>query len=219
NESEIPSTEVVVIVLEEAANEVGERVLTADADCPAAAGVGHRTNDGPVDKVEFVALPSAAALYITEEAVPAVTKAAGHRGQRIYLGMIHGAGEHQAGVTAAGVGPGVVAGNANDEAARELIIAAGLDAAEETIRVVAPLRLSEQGPERRIANGPFFACPQAADMAAEVAAGPTEVDWRRWRRWRRSVCRARPYIRRARCRQAKSPRPTRAPAAARATTG
>src|SRR5947207_124258 len=46
-------------VLDEAGNKVGERVLTADADCPAAAGVGHRTNDDPVDKVEFVALPSA----------------------------------------------------------------------------------------------------------------------------------------------------------------
>src|SRR5207244_3320417 len=147
-----PSTEVVVIVLDEAGNKVGERVLTADADCPAAAGVGHRTNDGPVDKVEFVALPSAAALYIAEEAVPAVTKAAGHRGQRIYLGMIHGAGEHQAGVTAAGIGPGIIAGNANDEAARELIIAAGLDAAEETIGVVAPLRLSER-PGRRSDTG------------------------------------------------------------------
>src|SRR5205823_10072522 len=99
---------------------------------------------------------------------------------------------HQAGVTAAGIGPGVVAGNANDEAARELIIAAGLDAAEETIRVVAPLRLSEQGPERRIANGPFFACPQAADMAAEVAAGPTEVDRRRRIDWSRARIRSRP---------------------------
>src|SRR5207244_12479299 len=104
NESEIPSTEVVVIVLEEAANKVGERVLTADADCPAAAGVGHRTNDGPVDKVEFVALPSAAALYITEEAAPAVTKTAGHRRQRIELRVIHGAGEHPARVPPAGIG-------------------------------------------------------------------------------------------------------------------
>src|SRR5207249_10470718 len=83
-------------------------------------------------------------------------------GQRIYVGMIDGAGEHQAGVTAAGIGPGIIAGNANDEDARELIIAAGLDAAEETIRVVAPLRLSEPGRERRIANGPFFASPHPA---------------------------------------------------------
>src|SRR5207247_465814 len=100
NESEIPSTKVVVIVLDEASNKVGERVLTADADCPAATGVGHRTNEHPVGKVEFVALPSAAALYIAEEAIPPITEAPGHRGQRIYFGVIHEAGEHQAGITA-----------------------------------------------------------------------------------------------------------------------
>jgi hypothetical protein len=40
-------------------------------------------------------------------------------------------------MTAVDVGPGVVAGNADEEPARELIIAAALDAAEETIRMVA----------------------------------------------------------------------------------
>src|SRR5207237_10460594 len=115
-------------------------------------------------------------------------------------------GEHQAGITAAGIGPGIIAGNANDEAARKLIIAAGLDAAEETIRVVAPLRLSEPGRVRRIANGPFFACPQAADMAAEVAAGPTEVDRRRRIDWSRARerSRPRPYISLVGCRPGNS---------------
>jgi hypothetical protein len=40
-ESEIASTKVVVIVLDEPADKVSERVLTTDADCPAAAGIAH----------------------------------------------------------------------------------------------------------------------------------------------------------------------------------
>jgi hypothetical protein len=107
-------------------------------------------------------------------------------------------------MTAAGVSPGIIAGNADYPPARELIIAAGLDAAEETIRAVASVRLSEEGRKRRIANFPFFACPHAADMAAKVAAGPTEIIDRRRRRWRCSVYGGPPPdISRIRCRQAK----------------
>jgi hypothetical protein len=64
NESEVTSTEVVVIVLNEARDEVGECILTADADCPPAAGIVQSPDDHPVAKVIFVALPSATALYI-----------------------------------------------------------------------------------------------------------------------------------------------------------
>jgi hypothetical protein len=39
NESEVAITEVVVIVFNEARDKVGECVLTADADCPSAAGI------------------------------------------------------------------------------------------------------------------------------------------------------------------------------------
>src|SRR6266508_1699710 len=81
-------------------------------------------------------------------------------------------------MTAVGVGPGIVAGNANDPSARELIIAAALDAAEEAVGIVTSIRQSE-GRECTVANDPVFACPHAADMAAEVTAGPTEVDRRR----------------------------------------
>jgi hypothetical protein len=72
-------------------------------------------------------------------------------------------------MTAAGVSPGIIAGNTDYPPARELIIAAGLDAPEETIRAVASVRLSEEGRKRRIANGPIFACPHAADMAVPYA--------------------------------------------------
>jgi hypothetical protein len=53
--------------------------------------------------------------------------------------------------------------NADDPPARELIIAGGLDAAEETIRTVASIRPAEERIPG-VANGPFFACPQAAEM-------------------------------------------------------
>jgi hypothetical protein len=45
--------------------------------------------------------------------------------------VIDEAGEQGADMTAVGVSPGVVTGNADDEPARELIVAAALDAAEE----------------------------------------------------------------------------------------
>jgi hypothetical protein len=48
-------------------------------------------------------------------------------------------------MTAAGVSPSIIAGNADYPPARELIIAAGLDAADETIRAVASVRPSEEG--------------------------------------------------------------------------
>ena len=72
-------------------------------------------------------------------------------------------------MAAVGVGPDVVAGNADNEPTCELIIAAGLNAAEETIRVVASVRL----PEERItgfANDPFLACPQATLGFSDLAA-------------------------------------------------
>jgi hypothetical protein len=84
-------------------------------------------------------------------------------------------------MTAVGVPPGLVAGNADDEPACELIITASLDAADDAVGVVASIRLSERR-ERGVANEPVFACPYAADMAADVTAGPTEVDRRRRRR-------------------------------------
>ena len=42
----------------------------------------------PIGKVVFVALPSAAALHVAQEAIPGVTDAAGHRRQRFHLGVI-----------------------------------------------------------------------------------------------------------------------------------
>jgi hypothetical protein len=72
----------------------------------------------------FVALPRTAALYIAQEAIPPITEAAGHGRQRIDLGVIDEAGEQRADMTVVGVRPGIIARNADDEPARELIIAA-----------------------------------------------------------------------------------------------
>ena len=72
-----------------------------------------------------------------------------------------------------GVGPGVVARNANDETAHELIIAAGLETAQEANRIVGPVRQSK-GDAEGIVIDPFLVRPQAANMAADVAASPAK---------------------------------------------
>jgi hypothetical protein len=81
NESEVTVTEVVVIVLNETRDEVGECVLTADADCPSAASIVQSPDDHSVAEVILVTLPSSTALYIAQEAIPPITEASGHRRQ------------------------------------------------------------------------------------------------------------------------------------------
>jgi hypothetical protein len=88
--------------------------------------------------------------------------------------MISEAGEKEAEVAAIGVGPSVVARNAGDETARELIIAAGLDAAQDATRIVGPFRLSK-GDAAGIMIEPLLVRLQAANVTADVAASPAEA--------------------------------------------
>jgi hypothetical protein len=62
----------------------------------------------------FVALPRTTTLYIAKEAIPPITQAAGYRGQRVYPGMIDGAGKQRAEMASVSIGPGIIAGNADD---------------------------------------------------------------------------------------------------------
>ena len=64
-----------------------------------------------------------------------------------------------------GVGPSIVALDANHPAASELIIATGLHAAQPAVDVVIA------GLGQRSINK-LLPCPQTADVAADVAAGP-----------------------------------------------
>src|SRR5262249_23669011 len=120
--------EVVVIVLDEGADPVGEGILAADADRPAAAG---HVGGAPPDAVgikKIVALPGAATLHIAEEAIPGIADAAGHRSQRLHRGLMDEGSKQRADVAGRGIGPGVVTGDADDPAACKLIVAASLDA-------------------------------------------------------------------------------------------
>src|SRR5262249_23482536 len=75
--------EVVVVVLDEAGEPVGEGVFKADADRPPAAGVAERGSETREGEGEVVPLPRAAALHVAKEAVPCITDTAGHRGDRL----------------------------------------------------------------------------------------------------------------------------------------
>src|SRR4029453_3048085 len=71
--------EIVIIIFDEAGQEVGEGILTADTDDPSPPrlprGLGGPDDDGrrPI----IVALPGAAALDVAEQAIPGVADATG----------------------------------------------------------------------------------------------------------------------------------------------
>src|SRR5262245_55626899 len=118
-------SKVVVIVLDEAGEVVGEGVFAADADGPAAARLPCRVGQRPgADKKSqiLVALPGAAALHIAEETVPGVADASGDGRQRADARPIGRQVDGNIVVGSGCIGPGVVALNADHEAAGELIV-------------------------------------------------------------------------------------------------
>src|SRR5215471_4397809 len=172
-----------MVILDEAGEPVGEGILAADSDCPTTPGVAGQIGDRAVgeEEGEIVSLPSCTALHVAEEAIPeGIADAAGQRGKILGVKATPDVVEEDQ-VVAAAAGPVIITLDADHPSAGELIIAAALQAAEEA----AGVRV-EGLTEERIADqavGEFPVHPKAADVAAEVTAGPTEDDRRRcWRR-------------------------------------
>src|SRR6266540_899300 len=173
-ESNLASAEVVIVVFDEAGDDLGEGVFTADPDRPSrprhARGIR-----GPEDdrrRPIIVALPGAAALDVAEEAIPGVADAAGDRRQRPDLAVIGNADLARAVVAALGIRPGIVALEPDHKAARELIVATALHAAKPAMLLMSAERLAEKRATGRAHNPVLLLRPQAARMTADVAAGP-----------------------------------------------
>src|SRR5262249_51527205 len=137
------------------------------------AGRPGRTHDEPVI---VVALPRATTLHVAEETVPRVADPSGGRRQRSDARLI-GHAVHRIEERTLGVGPAIIALNAEHPTARELIIAAALHAADPAVGVV-----TAEGSDRiRRRQGPILARPQATDVTADIAAGPVVNDDGWWR--------------------------------------
>src|SRR6266508_864399 len=171
------SAEVVVVVLDETGQPIREGIFPADADGPTAASLARRRERRSAEG-EFVVVtfPGAAALHVAEETVPGITDPTGDGGQRPDPRVIGEAGKEKIVVTAMRVGPTVVALDTEHDLT-DLVVAADLDAADDVVRIMAARR--DAG--RKCHIGPVLLRPKAADMAAEVAAGPAEVHWDRRR--------------------------------------
>src|SRR5262249_54942259 len=173
-EGNLARAEIVVVVFDEAGENVGEGVFTADADGPSRARLPRRES-GPEDdrgRPIIVTLPGAAAPDVAEEAIPGVADAAGHARQRADLAVIGNADLARAVVAALGVRPGIVALDADHEAAGKLIVATGLGAADEAMLIVLAERLAEKIATGRAHDPVLLRGPQAARMAAQEAARP-----------------------------------------------
>src|SRR5215470_1853328 len=152
----------------------GEGIFPADADGPSRARLARRIS-GPEDdrgRPIIVALPGAATPDVAEEAIPGVADAAGHARQRADLAVIGNADLARAVVAAFGIRPGIVALDADHEAAGELIVATGLGAADEAMLIVLAERLAKKIAAGRAHDPVLLRGPQTARMAAEIAAAP-----------------------------------------------
>src|SRR5262245_24868487 len=173
-EGNLAGAEIVIVIFDEAGEKVGEGIFPADADGSSRARLARRVS-GPEDdrgRPIIVALPGAATPDVAEEATPSVADAAGHARQRADLAVIGNADLARAVVAAFGVRPGVVALDADHEAAGKLIVATGLGAADEAMLIVLPERLAKKIAAGRAHDPVFLRGPQTARMAAEVAAAP-----------------------------------------------
>src|SRR5262249_22416185 len=89
-ERNLAGAEIVIVIFDEAGEDVGEGIFTADTDRPSRARLARRIS-GPEDdrgRPIIVALPGAAALDVAEEPTPGVADAAGHARQRPDLAVI-----------------------------------------------------------------------------------------------------------------------------------
>src|SRR6266700_6637283 len=183
-EGNLARAEIVVVVFDEAGEDVGEGIFPADADGPSRARLPRRISSPEEDgrRPIIVALPGAAAPDVAEEAIPGVADTAGHARQRPDLAVIGNADLARAVVAALGIRPGIVALNADHEAAGKLIVATGLRTADPAMLIVLAERLAKKIAAGRAHDPVFLRGPQTARMAAEVAAAPApDRDGRRRR--------------------------------------
>src|SRR5262249_60941950 len=89
-EGNLARAEIVVVIFDEAGEDVGEGIFTADADGPSRARLARRVSSPEDDggRPIIVALPGAAAPDVAEEAIPGVADTAGHACQRPDLALI-----------------------------------------------------------------------------------------------------------------------------------
>src|SRR5207245_8305412 len=101
-----------------------------------------------------------------------VGDAAGDTQERLDLAVVGDADLARTVMAAFGIGPGIVALDADHEAAGELIVATGLRPAKPAVQGVFAERLAVKSAAGR-AHGPVLRLrPQTAGMAADVAAAP-----------------------------------------------
>src|SRR5262249_16124929 len=173
-ESDLAGAQVVIIIFDETGEDVGKGIFAADNDGPARARLARRIRGpeedgrGPI----FVALPRRTAPDVAEQATPGVADAAGHARQRLDLAVIGDADLARTVMAALGIGPGIVALDADHKAAGELIVATGLRAAQPAVQRVFAERLPVKRAAGRAHDPVLRLRPQTARMAADVAAAP-----------------------------------------------
>src|SRR5262249_46977000 len=173
-EGNLAGAEIVIVIFDEAGEKASEGIFPADADGSSRARLARRIS-GPEDdrgRPIIVALPRAATSDVAEEATPGVADAAGHARQRADLAVIGNADLARAVMAAFGIRPGIVALDADYEAAAKLIVATGLGAANQAMLIVLAERLAEKIAAGRAHDPVFLRGPQTPRMAAKVAAAP-----------------------------------------------
>src|SRR5215831_14413096 len=173
-ERDLAGAEIVIIIFDETGEDVGEGIFTADTDGPSRAHLARRIRGAEDDRGRpiFVALPRRTAPDVAEQAIPGVADAAGHARQRPDLAVIGDADLAGAVVAALGIGPGIVALDADHKAAGKLVVAAGLRAAKPAVQRVFAERLAVKRAAGRAHDPVLRLRPQTAGMAADVAAAP-----------------------------------------------
>src|SRR5260221_11197779 len=173
-ESDLAGAEIVIIVFDEAGEDIGEGILAADTDGPARARLARRIRGPKQDRGRpiFVALPRRPAPDVAEQTIPGVTDAAGESRERLDLAVVGDADLAPPAMAAFGIGPGIVALDADHEAAGELIVAPGLRAAKPTVQRVFAEGLAVKSAAGRAHDPVLRLRPHTACMAADVAAAP-----------------------------------------------
>src|SRR5262249_22483460 len=163
-EGNLPRAEIVVVIFDEAGEDVGEGIFTAHADDPTRARLARRVSSPEDDRGRpiIVALPGAAAPDVAEEAIPGVADTAGHARQRPDLAVIGTAVLARPGVGAPGIRQGIVALNADHKPAGKLIVATDLGAADEAMLIVFAERLAVKGAAGGAHDPVLLRGPQAA---------------------------------------------------------
>src|SRR4029078_10175108 len=86
-------SEVVIVILDDAGEMVGERIFAAYADGPSRSCVGRRVSRSNEDRRSRIvdALPSAPDLDVAKQAIPRVANAPCYRRQRVDVAVIENA--------------------------------------------------------------------------------------------------------------------------------